>query len=418
MADKQYGWLDRETAERLLRGESLDNAVDAADRDDAERLAKTLGALSVEPPMSSAELPGEAAALAAFRKAHANRGPATAGHTHPAPGATPTADTPSPGAASAHAPSPADSGHTSSAAPSAPASPTTASGHTQPTDPVGHASPAADFGRALSGAAPGDALSGSPSTDAGLIRIGVAGHRAPRTRRRRTVRFGVAAVVAFGMVGGVVAAAATGVLPRPFGEDEPRPGASVSAAVTPDRPLVSPSPDGAAEDEPRPEGSVGASPDQGTPRTDAGGAPSADPDGHGRTGGFGSWWDGAPSACRDIRDGKRLSTDRRRALEGLAGGSTRVWKYCKDVLKTSDGQAGREDDRKDSDKDQDGPGGDDESHHGAPGGNGNGHGRGNDHHQNGGLSTPSPSPSDDTAIQPKRAAAVPEPSPNPSYSAL
>ncbi|MEU5886586.1 hypothetical protein ABZ835_07070 [Streptomyces sp. NPDC047461] len=337
MADKQYGWLDRETAERLLRGESLDNAVDPADRDEAERLAKTLGTLSVEPPMSSAELPGEAAALAAFRKAHANR--------------------------------------------------------------------------ATAAAVPGHV----PSADAGLIRIGAPGHRAPGARhRRRTVRVGLAAVVAFGMVGGVVVAAATGMLPTPFEKDEPRPGASVSAAVTPDRPLVSPSPDGTAKDEPTPDGSVGASPRQGTPRNDAGGAPSADPDGHGRTGGFGSSGDGARSACRDIRDGRRLSTDRRRALEGLAGGSTRVWKYCNDVLKTSDGPAGREDDRRDSDKDQDGPGGDDESHHGAPGGNGHG----NDHHQDGGLTTPSPAPSDDAALQPKRAAAVPEPSPNPSYSAL
>ncbi|MDF3149711.1 hypothetical protein PBV88_53320, partial [Streptomyces sp. T21Q-yed] len=65
MADEQYRWLDRETAERLLRGESLE-AVDAADRDQAEQLAKTLESLTVEPPLSSAELPGEAAALAAF----------------------------------------------------------------------------------------------------------------------------------------------------------------------------------------------------------------------------------------------------------------------------------------------------------------------------------------------------------------
>jgi hypothetical protein len=351
MADKQYGWLDRETAERLLRGESLDNAVDDAARDDAERLAKTLGALSVEPPMSSAELPGEAAALAAFRKAHADRAAAAAGHTSPPAAASST--------------------------------------------PVGH----------------------TPSTDAGLIRIGAPGHRAPRPRHRRPVRLGLAAVVAFGMVGGVVVAAATGVLPKPFGEDEPRPGASVTAAVTPDRPLVSPSPDDAAEGEPSPDGSAGASPDQGTPRADAGGAPSTDPGSgeQGRTGGFGAWWDGAPSACRDLRDGKRLSTDRRRALEGLAGGSTRVGKYCKGVLETSDGRDGREDDRNDPGKDQDDSGGqdgDDESHDGASGGHGHGH------HPNGGLSTPSPSPSDDTTPQPKRAAAVPEPSPNPSYSAL
>ncbi|PAZ16179.1 hypothetical protein CLM62_09770, partial [Streptomyces sp. SA15] len=73
MADEQYRWLDRDTAESLLSGESLE-AVDAPARDQAERLAKTLDALTVEPPPTSAELPGEAAALAAFRSARAERG--------------------------------------------------------------------------------------------------------------------------------------------------------------------------------------------------------------------------------------------------------------------------------------------------------------------------------------------------------
>ena len=61
-------WLDRETAELLLRGESLE-AVDPAARAQAERLARTLGALSVEPSPAKVELPGEEAALAAFRAA-------------------------------------------------------------------------------------------------------------------------------------------------------------------------------------------------------------------------------------------------------------------------------------------------------------------------------------------------------------
>ncbi|MEV8549500.1 hypothetical protein AB0L04_06640 [Streptomyces glaucescens] len=72
MADEQYRWLDRETAERLLRGESPD-AVDPAARQQAERLAEALGALSATPPPTSEELPGEAAALAAFRKVRAER---------------------------------------------------------------------------------------------------------------------------------------------------------------------------------------------------------------------------------------------------------------------------------------------------------------------------------------------------------
>ncbi|MET7482447.1 hypothetical protein [Streptomyces sp. NPDC005538] len=59
-------WLDRGTAELLLRGESLE-AVDPADRAQAERLAKALGALSVDPSPAKVELPGEEAALAAFR---------------------------------------------------------------------------------------------------------------------------------------------------------------------------------------------------------------------------------------------------------------------------------------------------------------------------------------------------------------
>ncbi|MEV5952925.1 hypothetical protein AB0M11_03935 [Streptomyces sp. NPDC051987] len=68
MADEQYTWLNRATADRLLRGESLE-AVDASARDQAERLADALGALSAQATPATAELPGEEAAVAAFRKA-------------------------------------------------------------------------------------------------------------------------------------------------------------------------------------------------------------------------------------------------------------------------------------------------------------------------------------------------------------
>ncbi|MYR62806.1 extensin, partial [Streptomyces sp. SID625] len=71
MADEQYRWLDSDSAERLLRGEPLDT-VDVTVRDQAERLARALDALAAEsvvhPAQAPAELPGEAAALAAFRK--------------------------------------------------------------------------------------------------------------------------------------------------------------------------------------------------------------------------------------------------------------------------------------------------------------------------------------------------------------
>ncbi|MCX4589724.1 hypothetical protein OG819_08120 [Streptomyces sp. NBC_01549] len=75
MADEQDKWLDRDAAERLLRGEPLE-AVDADTQGRAKRLADALGALGAlapEPAPSSAELRGEAAALAAFRQARAGR---------------------------------------------------------------------------------------------------------------------------------------------------------------------------------------------------------------------------------------------------------------------------------------------------------------------------------------------------------
>ncbi|MFI5977327.1 hypothetical protein [Streptomyces sp. NPDC051452] len=68
MADEHNKWLDRATAERLLRGEPLE-AVDPRGRDQAERLSRALGALSAQAAPASAELPGEQGALAAFRKA-------------------------------------------------------------------------------------------------------------------------------------------------------------------------------------------------------------------------------------------------------------------------------------------------------------------------------------------------------------
>ncbi|MFF8094215.1 hypothetical protein [Streptomyces sp. NPDC016675] len=72
MADEQDRWLDRATAEILLRGESPE-AVDPAVRDRAARLAEALRALAAPPAPTSGELPGEAAALAAFRTARAER---------------------------------------------------------------------------------------------------------------------------------------------------------------------------------------------------------------------------------------------------------------------------------------------------------------------------------------------------------
>jgi len=263
MADEQYRWLDRETAERLLRGESPD-AVDPAARDQAEQLAEALGALSTTPPLTSEELPGEAAALAAFRKVRAERDEERAALSDPAR---------------------------------------------------------------------------SRPADAGLIRIGArAGDRATdgrRPRRPRALRLGLAAALAAGMVGGVAFAAGTGALPSPFDDSRPRPGASVSAAPS-GRPLATPSPEGA-------HGGGSAGPDGGRPSRDV-----AEEDAQGRdpedraapSGGAGRSWTEVASSCRAVRDGRGLDADRRRALEGAAGGSTRVDRYCDGVLRNTNTNSG------------------------------------------------------------------------------
>ncbi|MFF3321509.1 hypothetical protein [Streptomyces sp. NPDC002889] len=71
MADERYEWLDRDAAERLLRGEPVE-ATDERARAQAARLSETLSsARSGAYQYEDGELPGEAAAMAAFRKARA-----------------------------------------------------------------------------------------------------------------------------------------------------------------------------------------------------------------------------------------------------------------------------------------------------------------------------------------------------------
>ncbi|MDL2077282.1 hypothetical protein QNN03_12600 [Streptomyces sp. GXMU-J15] len=298
MADERFRWLDPETAERLLNGEPLD-AVDAADRDEAERLAKTLEALTAEPAPISTELPGEAAALAAFRAARTPR----------------------------------------------------------------------------------DAASGAPAgedaADVGLVRIGTPVERTRAPRWARRARFGLAAALAVGMLGGVAVAAGTGALPTPFDGDEPTPAASVSAAA-PDRPQTSPSPKNTLGGEP-PSGRElsGTVQPPATPHR-PGTRPDPTPgDGHKDTD---EGWSrtAVAAACRDFRAGRHLSDERRQALETLAGHPGRVAKYCKGLLagfggdheRTKPDGPGKD---HDGDDDQD----DDDRDRGR--GHGNGHGHGKDH---------------------------------------
>lgn len=361
MADEQYKWLDRETAERLLCGEPLE-AVDAADRDRAERLATTLDALTAETPPTSGELPGEEAALAAFRKVRAER---------------------------------AD-------------------------DWVGEWSGERARGRHRAG---------SGSADAGLVRIGrIGGPDAddPRPRRRRPARFALVASLAVGMAGGVAVAAGTGVLPTPFGDGEPDPVASVSAAVTPDRPLASPSPM-APESEPTPDGATsGSSSGAGGSRDTARGGSATDPGTGSDREDVGRGWSGAASACRDVQDGKSLTADRWRSLEGAAGGSQRVWTYCKGVLAATDTDATGEDaedrggDRSDtggSDSESDGNGQGNQDDQGSQGAGESSRfmapGGGNAHEQDGVVGdTPL------LSFLSGRATMSESPTPSPTYSAL
>jgi hypothetical protein len=270
LADEQYKWLGREAAERLLRGEPLE-AVDADVRAAADRLTGALDALTPAMPPAEAELPGEEAALAAFRKARAERD---------------------------------------------------------------------NEDMALSAGARPHAT--ARSADAGLVRLVRPGPEVRRVRWGRPARFTMAATLAVGMLGGVAVAAAAGVLPTPFRDDRPEPGATVSAPVTPGRPDASPSPEG-KENRPAGEPSSGATAggaDGGGTRDDtargdgATGKPGSKDENSGDTwrGSGTGWRAGVLSACRDVRAGKKLDSDRRRGLEGAAGGKGKVNKYCKGIL--------------------------------------------------------------------------------------
>ncbi|UUU31343.1 hypothetical protein JIX56_16325 [Streptomyces sp. CA-210063] len=288
MADEQYRWLNRDAAERLLRGEPLE-AVDADTRAHADRLAEVLGALTAEvPPVSplSAELPGEEAALAAFRSARTARSAENAENA-------------------------------------------------EATEP---------------GRGPRTHTATAPAADAGLVRLGRPGRSGAdgrRARWARPVRFGLVAALAAGMLGGVAVAAGSGALSA-FRDDEPEPSATLSAGQSPDRPLLSPSPSAEAGDGER--GILGGpTPEDSPDASSKGDAPSGE--GTGGTGEDGQpgdtgqdegstqeWWNSVFSACRDVRDGKELDADRRRGLEDAAGGKGKghLKQYCAGVLAGGD----------------------------------------------------------------------------------
>ena len=340
MADEQDRWLDRDAAERLLRGEPP-AVTDADSRARAERLAEALAALAATPSPTSEELPGEEAAVAAFRAAR---------HDH---------------ATALH---------------------------------------------------PGFA---AQSADAGLVRLGRPRADGRRARRWRTVRFGLAATVAAGMIGGVAVAAGTGVLRTPF-RDDPAPAASVSPALTSPLPSATPSPGTPGTgslSSTRPGAASGAPGQDSSARDEAGAGSTAT----GRPGDTGdrAWgrdadrWTEMRSSCRDMARGKVLGPERLRDLADAAGGGGRVQAYCKGVLGGGDEGSGHYGGGKGRDGNGNGGNG---GGKGSGGGNGNGGGNSGGGDGEGHIApvfTPPSTPRGLVGTAPRRTAY-----PNPTYSAL
>ncbi|MEU9354371.1 hypothetical protein AB0D65_26195 [Streptomyces griseoloalbus] len=276
MADEQYRWLDRETAERLLSGEPPE-AADPVARDQAERLAGTLRALSAPPPGTGEELPGEAAALAAFRKVREERD----GRTAVAGG----------------------DGHRAGA---------------QPSDlgPIRIGTPRAD----RSGAAAGPRR-------AGLLRLGLAAALVVGLVGGAAVLAGtgVLPTPSDGSPSDPAASAtATGThAERPLQSPPPEdgtPGGATSGGRHPEG-AAGTARDGAGAQGDGGEGADGASPP---------GKPGPEPGDTGARSGHG----GNVAACRAWRDGEALNGERKRLVEEAAGGPSRVGAYCAGVLST------------------------------------------------------------------------------------
>ncbi|MFJ3984531.1 hypothetical protein [Streptomyces fungicidicus] len=272
MADEQYRWLNRRTAERLLSGEPPEPA-DPAARDQARQLAATLRALSPPPPSADDELPGEAAALAAFRKLREER----EGRTEAAP----------------------DSGRLSGT----------------------HAS---DVGLIHIGA-PRDDRSGTADGPRRLrpLRLGLAAALVAGMVGGAAALAGTGALTGpSGGPGSDPAASATATGTHP---EQPLLSPSSTAGATPggEHPESVAGTAGGEVD-----ATGGGEEDAGGPG--APGKPGPDPgDGATRTGRSGKQ---IAAACRAWRDGKHLNATREHLLEKAAGGSSRVGTYCDDVL--------------------------------------------------------------------------------------
>ncbi|ROQ96261.1 hypothetical protein EDE04_2720 [Streptomyces sp. 2132.2] len=309
MADERNRWLDKAAAERVLRGGPAVPGGDPSARAAEARLRTALELLAAPQACAGAELPGEAAAVAAFRAA---RGGAEV---------------------------PAASG------------PSAVSGTSGTSGSVGgDTSPLVELGRVLP--------LGAPVSPA---------------RRGRPVRFGLVAALASVAVGGLAVAAGAGLLDRGTHDSAgPAPAVSLSADENPTPPGDSGGPTPGPPLRPTPfRGADGVPPTQGGGPTPGGldsgavqgfgpgtgtGPGAASGGGSGRDGGDGKdakdGTDGkdalaggttslkdadrqtrlkAVELCEAYRSG-RMNSDRRDKLSKLAKGLARIPHFCEELL--------------------------------------------------------------------------------------
>ncbi|MFF2653224.1 hypothetical protein [Streptomyces sp. NPDC058045] len=282
--DGHGGWLDPDTADRLLDGAPLHTGhLDAAGAARLERLGRALDTLAArhrtrEP--AAAELPGEAVALAAFRAARTT---------------CPPAATPSLATVAAHS-----------------------------ADGTDNANNTAD-----------------------VVHLGNAPRKPARWARPARYGL-AAALAGCMIGGVAVAAGTGVLPTPFGRDRTPEPGSSVSEVVTPKplmSPTPDDTDGREKRDGSRPgtpEGSPShgrrnpsTSPSPGTSRPGLSTRPSIDPHRGGDPVGTPSWWPRVVQACRDYRAGKPLDGDGRRELDDAARGRERVERFCDAVLADS-----------------------------------------------------------------------------------
>ncbi|MFE0703265.1 hypothetical protein [Streptomyces sp. NPDC058872] len=314
MADERYQWLDQEAAERLLRGEPVETVGDPA-RSQAELLADALGAARTPavPPTDTGELPGEAAALAAFRQAAAERAAAGTG-----------------AAAVGRAATPGRTPRTSGAA------------------PVRRWGRSVRYGLAAALAA---VTVGGVAVAAGTGVLPLGGP-APTTSTTAGSTAEPLVSEDSGMPRGTAAPTT-----EPGG-DEPTPGASPSAGSgTPDPTAGTPDRKGTDTEGADTGGTDAPEPGVTTARPDAGSG------GQGGTGAGDSNQEKDLKACREYREGRLDAADRQRLVDRLRSGDT-LRRYCDRILSGGTG-ASPEPDRGD-------PGDPSDPHPGSGGSSGSG----------------------------------------------